>query len=234
MYARGRFERRGALPILGPEADNFYLTGTVFGHPKSFSDNTPFQDVADFEVLNYINDVSGTQEYPAVLGNVNIPDPSQMDGVIEPLTIRSKVAGTSIESPYVAHDIRGALQEGNEDVLFRVDRVEQHYPTSHPSVVVPYIDSGETLGDHLTTSVKLPGYSSGLSRVVKPFADSERLVKTDLSSSISGEDVLAALRAMSPDQQDFIPQNHRSAGAGFTYDKNLHGTDSLAYGGLKK
>lgn len=234
IYARGRFERRGALPILGPEVDSFYVTGANFGHPKSFSDNTPFQDLSNFSVLNYINDVSGTQEYPAILGNVNIPDPSQMDGVIEPLTIRAKLAGTSVEAPHVAHDIRGALQEGNEDYMFRVDRVMQQYPTSHPTVVVPYIDSGETFGTHLTTSVKLPGYTSGLSRIVKPFSDEDRLVKSDVSSTITGNDVLAALAAMNPDQQDFIAQSHRSAGSGFTYDKTPTGTDSIAYGGLKK
>ena len=34
--------------------------------------------------------------------------------------------------------------------------------------------------------------------------------------------------------EDLLPRHHKSSGAGFTYDNNVLGTDSIAFGGLLK
>lgn len=233
IYMR-RFDRKIVLPVLGPEIDSYYLTGTWFGQPKNYSDNTAFHDISRFEPVGYLSDVNSTSYFPAILGNVNLVDPLQMDGIIEPLTIRSAIAGTSIDSPYEAKGMWGSLEEGNTDFTRKVDRVFQHYETVIPSIVSPFLDSGDYLGTHLSGSIKMPGEVSNNRKVVRPFSDVDRAAFYDISTTVASSDIVTVVTALTTSQGDFLPRNARSSGAGFTYVNNPVGTDSLAFGGLKR
>lgn len=234
IYAYGLLDRQRSLPIIGPEVDSFFLTASSFGQSKNFPDNVPFQDIANFDPVAFVADEQSNQVFPAILGNVNIQDPFQMDGVLEPLTIRAKIARASIDYPHEAHDVRGLLCGGNENPWGRTDQVFQYYPTSPPLVVVPWIESDTTLGSSAEGAIKLPGYHSELTTKILPYIDKEKVHTSSIDVTIRGDAMIAALRAMTGSQDPMIPENHRSAGAGFTYPENVFGTDSLAFGGLKK
>jgi len=95
-----------------------------WGQPKLFEDPSParkagVQDgpgpapwddiVGILNPVAYIED-PGTQQYPVVLLSPNFLDPAQMDGVIEPLSIRESLTNSSIGGPVIAHSIKAALQ----------------------------------------------------------------------------------------------------------------------------
>jgi hypothetical protein len=136
IYAHGPFERRAFLPIIGPEVDGFFLSQSVFGQSKTFSDDTKFVDLEDFNPVTYINS-SGSNLYPSIIKNVDIRTPAQSDGTIEALTIRKSIARTSQSTFLTEHSVKGHVQEGNEDVNGRTDAITQFYA---PVRAVEYFD----------------------------------------------------------------------------------------------
>jgi len=134
IYAHGPFERRAFLPIIGPEVDGFFLSQSVFGQSKTFSDDTRFVDLEDFNPVTYINS-SGSNLYPSIVKNVDIRTPAQSDGTIEALTIRKSIARTSQSTFLTEHSVKGHVQEGNEDVNGRTDAITQFY---EPGLVTEY------------------------------------------------------------------------------------------------
>jgi hypothetical protein len=167
--------------------------------------------------------------------------PFSFNGVIEPLTIRDKVTGLGVESPFFAHDVFGNLQGGNEDPLKRSDQILQFIPLPAVSASVqePWLDSEETAGS-TNGAIRIPGYIMDEVRLIRPFDDS---ASGTLFSGAPGEgraannqDVVDALRDMTGSvDNDFRPFKHKSATAGFIYENNTEiGTDSIAFGGLKR
>jgi len=225
---------RGSLPVLGPELDGSFLSQSAFGQPKTYSDNLGFQDLADYDPVSYINDVNGDQMFPAILGNLNIRDPESLDGIIEPLTIRSKASRNSIDHPYEAHDVFGTLMSGNEDTFKRTSIVNQFFEIEIPDTIVPFVDSDEYMGDTITAAVKIPGIVSSNTAILSPFDEQNEIEYDKLGVTLTGIDLIGAIGDMKPQTDDLLPNDHRSAGAGSTYNNNVAGTDSIAFGGLKK
>lgn len=234
IYARGSFNRRSALPVLGPEIDSYSVKPSVFGQPKTFTDESAFQDLADIDPVDYINDENNRQTFPAILGNSNVRDPYQMDGVLEPLTIRSKATFTSIDFPFEAHDVKGQVMGGATDSTGRTTQISQQSPISQSFRVVPFVDSGEEIGPHPSSSIRIPGNISSINVTVTPFSDQDVISSLKYSVTLTGDEIIRNIMSMDPDDEDIISKDHRSSGAGFTYVNCSPGTDSLAFGGLKK
>lgn len=134
IYAHGPFERRAFLPIIGPEVDGFFLSQSVFGQSKTFSDSTVFTDLERFDPVDYINS-SGSRLYPDNEKNVDLRTPNQSDGIFEPFTIRKNIAHTTVGTFLAEHNIKGHVQEGNEDVNGRTDAINQFY---EPGLITQY------------------------------------------------------------------------------------------------
>src|SRR3990167_3232738 len=148
---------RSTLPTLSTEVGSSFMTQSVFGQPKTFPDNTSFVDLADFDPAVYLDDEDSSQVFPAILGNVSIRDPLQMDGVLEPLSIRDKISLQSTYFPIEAHDIKGVFAGGNYDPFMRSDQITQDVPNGTASVMLPFVDSDDIMGNTVTSSIKIPG-----------------------------------------------------------------------------
>lgn len=234
VHAFGNFERRGMLPIVSSECGNALILPVVFGQPKTFSDSVFFQDLADFDPVVWINDENETQTYPAYLGNVNLRDPGQMDGVLEPLGIRGKISMTSIDFPFESHDIRGNLQNGSEDIRGNTAQIFQSYPVERPAITVPFFDADEYMGSTDQTSIRMPSVFSDKRAITRPYDEIDVVEFDKLGVTLTGDDMIGALSTMNPATDDLLLLDNRSAGAGYTYTNTTAGTDSLAFGGLKK
>jgi len=116
----------------------------TYGQPKTFFDETPFEDLEKFDAVKFLLSDGNSSIFPLIVGNVALKDPEQLDGAIEPLTIRARASLNSIDSPFEAHGVYGGLMDGNEDVLKRSDRVTQFVDLRPPPVVEPFLDSAET------------------------------------------------------------------------------------------
>lgn len=238
IYARGPFERRGTLPILGPEIDGFYISGSSFGQPKTFSNETKFDDLTKPDAVSFISDVARGNRYPDFNTNVDLSTPSQMDGTLEPLTIRKLIARTSVYTPVEAHTVKGHIQEGNES-LRGTDAIHQYYEVTYParSITFPsYVDGQRELlpvsGSNYITAADTTTVKNSTS--ITPFDESVNDRTDMLGVTLTGNEIKDALLQMDPNSDSFIPQDCKSSGAGFTYVNSTAGTDSIAFGGLKR
>jgi len=221
-----------------------YLEISNYGQPKLFNDPSPdgvpspFEDIdGRFTGKEYLEDDGGTQIYPVILLNPTLRDPGQMDGVIEPLEIRSTVANSSIGAPYVFHAVRGALMSGFRDhsqkgseILSQIKYFKTHEIT----------DFFEDNSERLLGDVMAPGFISSFETKMTPFVDSQ--ASTHVSASFS---------FMSGSYRDRgkFGVTYKSAASGFIFNPStvgntddekgrvtstILGTDSIAFGGLKK
>jgi hypothetical protein len=120
------------------------------------------------------------------------------------------------------------------DASGRIIQIAQQHPISQSFRVVPYIDSGEEIGPHPSSSIRIPGTISSANLVVSPFSDQNIVSSLKYNVTLTGNEIISGVMSMNPDDEDIISKDHRSAGTGFTYGNCVAGTDSLAFGGFKK
>ena len=199
-------------------------------------EDLPFEDVANFDPKSFVQDVGNVQMYPIILSNVSLKNPYQLDGAIEPLTIRDVVTRTSVTWPNEAHGVKGHFGSGNEDSFGSVDVILQLVPLSSSGAPSPYFDALSSLGDTITGSVKWDGDVSDVKSNVLAFDEIQWLRRLIKRGTLSGSDILSATLSMRPtDDGHMVPTNFRSAGAGFTFSTFTSaslGTDSIAFGGF--
>ncbi len=234
----------GMSPKMFPswqETPNGEQGSTVFGQPRPFKPNVPYQDLSKFNPVEFVQFAGGfdkSQIYPQILWNASLTDPYQLDGAIEPLTIRNAVTLMLVEGTPPAHRISAELLDGNADERGKTSQVVQVYDYRSPLVVKPFIDYPEYFGQTALTSIPLPGVISMNEQVLRPFVDTtfdyRSVYDSPFYENNIGADMAAAITAMSGSFDTLLRSNQVSATAGFVYDNNPLGTDSLAFGGLKR
>jgi len=207
---------------------NFELEVLSFGMPKDFRDETVLEDMANFNPVSFINDAGSSLVYPQVLWNVSAKDIDSYDGVIEPLTIRARASRNSIDWPYEAHDVRGAVSNAAEDVRRRGNPIVNYvFPIDRS--VEPYLDEcfeQDTLG------LPQPGFFSDPSDLATPFGDGTDW--EDAAERLSG-DVRLALLINRESTDAFFPRGSIAARSGQIVNlEDSPGTDSIAYAGMKR
>jgi len=228
----------GMLPKLGTGRLDGQIEITTFGQSKEFNENEKFEELLRFNPVTYIENPN-TLIFPAVLGNASLEDPERFGGFIEPLTIDSRELLKSLQAlDDDPHRIRGHIQDGNEDSFTKTSKIVQfidNFDDSLPDDL--YIDSTSHIGS-LGGDILIPGYFPESEKKIAPFDETITQGKVFIPGSIAGSstgDIESAIIAMTNSATDDIPGiDYKSMGAGFTYSNNPAGTDSIAYGGLKR
>jgi len=227
----------GVQPKISSNSEDNFIEIDTFGIAKDFDDETVFQDIPKLDPKTYLQDADGSAQYPAILQNVSLREPNQMDGVLEPLTIRSKVAMTSIDFPFEAHDIKATLMDGNTDAFGRTDVIEQFIEKKNPRISDPYLDSINSFGLTARGSVLLEGVVSDKVKEIHAF--DETAFDQFLSSSITAGSLIKTAISMSHRQSGsyfdlgLIDYNKKSSAAGnFYFSAVKEGTDSIAFGDM--
>jgi len=240
----------GSLPILtsnGYDGERFDEIHAIevrdFGQPKLFKDNEPFEDIATMNIstkissnitsayggaIDYINDV-GQQQYPVILSNVSMKYPDQMDGVIEPFAIREVISNRSAETPFVAHRVRAHIMDGNIESTYGSDTITQIVSVTGSQEVDPFIDAAEVAMANSSYTLFAPGFTSDIERLSPPFLDRG-------SPGAEGKERFCMVLVGTASSRDvgLVDSHHKAAGSGFSYENNPEGTDSIAFGGLKR
>jgi hypothetical protein len=163
----------------------------IYGQPKLFEDLgnagpfndkfAPFDDIADLDdPVAFIKD-PGTQRYPVVLLSPNWLDPGAMDGIIEPLAIRQSFTNSSIEGPWLAHDIRASIQPtvGPEILGYNIE-ISTFVQFEPQDVIRPFLDSQDiamssgsyaTISSGKYTAISSEGYAFPIPQTIDPFDD---------------------------------------------------------------
>ena len=171
----------------------------------------------------------GTNSAFSENGSNSNDGPWSLDGTIEALSIRSTVMFAALDGIDDGHAVRGTLMGGTEDQFGRAAQISNLIELDE-FVQQPFIDSSDVLGSIPLQhgSFSEPGSVSA--------ADDSRLKSGIRIPQSAAPEILQALRAMAP-ATDFglVPPGFIAAAAGFVYDtRACVGTDSIAFGGLKR
>jgi len=215
-----------------------------FGILKLFNYDVPFEDMAKFDAIVFLLD-SGSMMYPNILDNVSIRNPFELNGIIEPLTIRAAVSLTSIEFPFEAHGTYGFLCNGAESSRRRSNPIVQQIDLEDTNFE-PYQDGGARVFGSSAAAINIPGFLHNSFNMINPWKESSDVeLETDkllrsgslinsTDGSYSDRSMVDALLQSTSSIDDLNDRHHKSATAGFIYINAEDGTDSLAFGGLKK
>jgi len=233
--ARQRYA--GILPKFGSGEDNNELDILTIGQAKEFRSAVPFEEVNKFDPSVYITS-SGSLNFPSILNNASLIDPERFGAFIEPLTIGARNQ-LLLSSEFDAHTIKGHLMDGNEDAFNKCDRISQIYVVNPPiNIHDLYIDAASLMGSSSNGSILLDGYFPESERRIIPFDETKNLSKTVVSGAIdaiNSTDINNALLVMSgASTQEYIVAGQKSSGTGFMFGNSTYGTDSIAFGGLKR
>lgn len=223
--------KKGIKPIMGPELDSSFVLQNTFGQFKENQDNTHCVETDRYDPVAALND---NELLFAPITDADF-EQTKLDGTIEPLTIRSAAELSSIDEPFEAHSIKGALADGNTDFWLASSQVVDKYLFTQPAQIVPFIDAVDLMGALSATAITIPGVLSTDIAILNPFVE-EKLERVNKSIMFekdpSGDDMIEALNDMSPNTDSLMSNHVHSSRTGFTYTNAPQGIDSIAFGGL--
>lgn len=210
------------------------LLKNSYGMDKNFFPSSRFVDLDLFNPVRYVEAqevasplFSNIITFPIIISDNDQLENYYVNGIIEPLTIRAKVAFFSIEAPFESHSVRGTLMGGNtnqnngSDQVLTVDYFE---PTKE---IIGYFDMVDVFEGHPLNVFFQYEFTS-----IPPFKD-ERLIRNEPAVNSEPADIIEVMSHMTGSTDNYIRYNQRSATCGWYYDNNVSvGTDSLAFGGM--
>jgi len=209
---------------------------TTYGMVQLFigSDNEstlmPYNDIATLnDPVKFLQD-TGVTAYPQVMLSPEWLDPGMMNGIIEPLEVRGTLPGASIDSPFVAHTIRGNFYSSPVDYNFREITYKDGF-----NLTTAFIDSQDASLKNAEISVHAGGISDFGTRPIDPFTDgTANTIVNDLTvqrESIFNDFVgVGIISKKASSTFDHEPQ--KSVVRGKSGIRNSPGIDSIAFGGL--
>lgn len=197
-----------------------YGFGTTSIRASQYYGDSDYFDPLDFIQTQNIS-------YPIITSDFDQSENFDLNGVIEPLSIKSVLSFYSIDSPYEIHDTRGFFGSGNENVIFGGCQVTNVVDYTDPQEATAYLDAVDIFNARPTN-----GYFIYPDNDVAPYDDSAITNGIKLSEYF-GSDFIAALLDLSPHTNSYLSSKQLSQNAGFTYtNSDQLGTDSIAFGDL--
>lgn len=219
-----------------------------YGMDKNFRNDTHFEETDYFDPRKYLT--AQDSDSPLYFNIITFPiitsDNDQIenyvfDGVIEPLTIRARASFFSIDVPFEAHEVKGALMGGNTDTSWGSDRVLTVYTNEsapNGAFLDQYADSvafpGEESGSFAPAASSIVGFFMHDKRQLSPFVDARYPRNVPLPTNYDTQ-MSIAVNLMSGSTDSYVSEvtKTKSATCGWDYDNGVsQGTDSLAFGGM--
>lgn len=216
-----------------------------YGMDKNFRNDPRFEEIDYFNPEQFLR--AQELDSPLIFNIITFPiltsDNDQLenflfDGVIEPFTIRARASFFSIDVPFEAHDVKGAIMAGNTDTTWASDLIQTVYLYDLQQQL-PFLDqyadavafAEQDVGQGHASSIV--GFFRHDKPVLSPFTDT-RFPRNVVTSTNYDPAMDAALSLMTGSTEGYINLaiGKRSATSGWYYDSNEGvGTDSLAFGG---
>jgi hypothetical protein len=170
-----------------------------------------------FEELNVFNPVTFIRTQQPIE-----PQRLDLDGVIEPFSIREVALFLNVDVPFAARSVKAIMMAGNVDPFLGTDQI------------LTVDEFSERLGQGFLDLGKMFSTEEFFSRTrspLSPFLD-RRLPGNFTPSAAQGTSIRIALSQMNGSTENYINENERSATSGWQYDNTSVGTDSLNFGGM--
>ena len=214
-----------------------------FGYGSSFrSQENSWKEIDLFNPVDFIlaqnnyTTSSITLTWPIVIKDYDATNNYEIDGIIEPITIRAVASFFSINIPWEPHAVRGSVLDGNLNFRNATDRIMSVDYFNPNSDYIEYFDMVDMFGN-----MPLNGYFRDDQISIKPFVDQRLPRDIPLSNNYSKQlsDALSKVYLSGSESitykstDTYIGYNQISAATGFTFDSVQGiGTDSIAFGGL--
>lgn len=218
---------------------NGFGMGKTYGFTRTFEeldyfDPKNFIDAQDDDSPLWVNIIT----FPIITSDNDHIENYVFDGVIEPLTIRSKASFFSIDVPFEAHDVRGAVMSANSDQTSASDFVLTVYETKQIETS-PFMDQyASTVSfpeqQESVAASSAVGFFKYEKSQLTPF-DDKRLVRNVTSQNTYDQTMTSAMSLMTGSTDDYVNTtlSKKSATSGWCYDNTvIQGTDSLSFGGM--
>jgi hypothetical protein len=210
------------LPQIGTGAGGTsvnILSQSVFRSSKYYDESTPFIDAPKPTSELYMNNPSELRE------NVPWGDYRPMDGAVEPLTIRDEIAFTSNEKP-IYRCIKSNLGNGNTDIFGNNDVIKIVYSPKRltDNNMALFIDAAKEEYIIFDQENQNTFFADDTINDRYLSTTSDTINNTILNGNVSG----------SYKWDNYLKRDEISATCGFVYNGNTNGTDSIAFGGLKR
>ena len=233
VFKKNNFYDEGSIEILGNKKNKVVPSHESerrdLGTAKLFMDETPFHDYSyafGANVIEMQGDPSSGYQlldllYPFVLDLEGPNDPGSYDGVIEPFTIRSWITRQSIDRPYSARRVRGAISNFHEDQFGTSIEISQKRFIKVQKIR-PYMEYGDGYNRPIEPK---HGYFADEPNFVIPMV--EKSLENELSKKIDPE-ISKVLSSVSINSTN-LGSDFLSSTSGYTFFDNENGTDSIAF-----
>jgi hypothetical protein len=201
-------------------------------------ESDPYRDKEYMDTVKYLKNPDSIQ-FPVVLEDPAAVDPYDYNGVIEPIVIRGRVAGTSTFIGDALDPeptgVRGALG-GNmvEEPYYRYTSLSQFFNTDSSNRNYPW---GWVVDKRIYSCFYqwLPSYAytADDNTTIEPWIDTN--LNEDLFSGINQSGMRKYLETrVTASMEDRPRVDSKTLSCGFDYEDCEFGTDSIAFGGLIK
>ncbi len=161
-----------------------------------------------------------------------------LDGVLEPLSIRSVAGFFGVDGKYDAHGFYGSLMAGVEDEDKASTQIVTVYEFRIPTKVPRFLDMVKAFTSLSGTAMQHARDVNVIT--IKPFDDKRDVLEDNNMSvhqtamSYAGTPIIQAIRNMSGSTDGgYVSSRQISATCGWVYDNvSGVGTDSIAFGGM--
>ena len=211
--------RRNIFGQDGPRINDDPVLGTSWS-----KDNDNFNPVKYLK--SQVSEFIGLT-FPIITSDFNQAENFVMNGVIEPIAIRSIISFFSTYGDHEPTGIKGSVMTGNVDVLSRSEPLVHVHKLELTHQATPFIDMIDMIG--LTPTAAFRDISTVTST---PFADMDSRSRAEYDLyAIETSDMNEAIGELKFDTENYIPVGSISPTSGFVFD-NVVGTDSLSFGGM--
>lgn len=184
-----------------------------------------FNDNLGFNPVDYIQGKLTSFEFVDSKNQAYISY-GQLNGVIEPLTIRDVISLNSIYFPYEAHSVWGSYGNGNESHVRSSESIVSVCEININSNIpfLDYVDVNEV------TNTPGSGYFIWDQPIDKPFVD--ETINSKFKNQLNGL-ITNFIDNLNYGDEGYVPTGQIAQTSGFIYDGATLGTDSIAFGGMK-
>ena len=247
--------QKRVLPRIWSGQEGNILKITTFGVPEEFKEDTPFADIGTLDRLStvnstvfggavtYVKGLGNSISYPVIRDNPSYKNLDDMNGIVEPFTIRKVASFRHLDPEIIDHSVKAAMMEGSQDEFGATTPITRLVNVATASGMIAFFDAPEHFGQILSGAVRLDDPLFEDDRKIRPYSDSQQVNKGDIhklgihnpnidTALNGGVTIQGALSSMNPRTEIFPPLNTKVATSGFVFE-NPEGVDSIAFGGKR-
>ena len=206
-------------------APNHQAEQRDLGYPKLFKDGTPFEEIDELDPVSFVSIEDIQAQYPVVLSIDSFLDPADMNGVIEPLPIRSDSSIQKTEGKQKSKGIKADISNYTHKMFERNTAIEQRtYRYGEMSNIAPYLEWGDVSENQITPE-RTP-YVKDQDDNSTPFSD--RTDSTLAAQNISDPSLAGVIESSGKSWSGY-GISYKSAASGYVFNNTENGTDSIAF-----